>query len=178
MNNQKPDNLRPVTFDNARIIWRNFSGNEKLYNDAGNRNFNLVLDEQTYLAMKADGWNVKKKEPREEGGEPLYHVEVTVSFRGKFPPKLVLVTSSGQTRLAVRPDGTIDADEINILDMVEIEKVDLILNPRWWEGQAGSGIKAYLKTIFVTQREDELEKRYAELEDEGHSYSGGPRFED
>lgn len=176
--NNRPDNLRPVTFDNARILWRNFSGEEKQYNDAGNRNFHLVLDEPTYEAMKADGWNVKRKEPREEGGDPLFHVEVTVSFRGKFPPKLVLVTSAGQTRLAVRPDGTIDADEVNILDMVEIEKVDLIINPRYWEGAAGSGVKAYLKTIFVTQREDELERRYAELENAGESYSGGVRFED
>lgn len=167
----RPNNLRPVTFDNARILWRNFSGAEKMYNEAGNRNFHLVLDEATYNAMKADGWNVKRKEPREEGGEPLFHVEVTVSFRGQYPPKLVLVTSAGQTQLGIGPGGTIDADEINILDMVEIEKVDLIINPRYWEGQAGSGIKAYLKTIYVTQREDELERRYNSMEE-----SGGVQF--
>ena len=160
-------NLRPVTFENCRILWRNFSGAEKQFNAAGDRNFHLVLDEDTYNAMKADGWNVKRKEPREEGGDPLFHVEVTVSFRGKYPPKLVLITSGGQTQLAVRPDGTIDADEINILDMVPMDKVDLFINPRYWEGQQGYGIKAYLKTIYVTMREDELEAKYnAEEADE------------
>lgn len=167
--------LRPVTFENCRILWRNFSGAEKMYNEEGKRNFNLVLDEPTYEAMKADGWNVKRKEPREPGGDPLFHVEVTVSFRGKYPPKIVLVTSGGQNQLALQPNGTIDADEINILDIIPIEKVDLIINPRYWEGQAGSGIKAYLKTIYVTMREDELEAKYnAEEADERHF---GPRFE-
>lgn len=176
MNNNAP-RLRPVTFEDARLIWKNFSGVEKQFNEAGNRNFHLILDEATYQAMKADGWNVKRKEPREEGADPLFHVEVAVSFRpGTRPPKCVLVTGDKQTVLGQHIDGTIHADEINIFDMVAIKKIDLIINPYYWEANGNSGIKAYLKTIYVHQELDELEAKYIQEAEDQPQYDG-PRFE-
>lgn len=172
----RPERPAPVKFLDARLIWVNFSGEAKQYNDPGDRNFHIVLDEATYNAMLADGWNVKKKPARDKHGqldpdaEPLYVLKVDVGFNPNArPPKVVLVTKGGrkQTILGVHPDGSVHPDEVNVLDLVEREKVDLIITGGVWGPNASGeyGIKAWLKTIYVTQREDELELLYAETED-------------
>lgn len=175
----RPNRPAPVTFKDARLMWVNFSGEARQYNDAGDRNFHVVLDEETYQAMLNDGWNVKMKPAKKlVNGEyvldpdspPLYVLKIDVGFNPNArPPKVVLVTKGGrkQTILGVHPDGSIHPDEVNVLDLVEREKVDLIITGGvWGPNRDGEyGIKAWLKTIYVTQREDELELLYAETED-------------
>jgi hypothetical protein len=158
--NEKP--LKPVMIEDARIIFRNFSGKETPFNAEGNRNFNVLIDNAEAEKMAADGWKIKYLKPREEGDEPQARLEVKVNFRGKNPPTVVMISSRGQTRLG--------AAECGILDWAEFEKVDLIINPYHWEVGDKTGIKAYLKSIFVTIVEDELEKKYADVpESAAHS---------
>lgn len=144
--------LPPVTIENAILVYRNFAGKERQYNRAGDRNFNVVLDPDTGEDMIKDGWNVKIREAREEGEDPSYLLQVSVSYENK-PPKVVMITSTGRTFL--------DSDTVEILDYAEFETVDIVINPYAWEVGEKSGIKAYLKTMFATIFEDELEKKYA-----------------
>jgi len=148
--------LQPVVLENRRILFRNFAGEEGRFNAKGNRNFNVVLEPEEAEAMLKDGWNVKYLQAREEGDEPLPRLEVTVKF-GKIPPRVILITSRGKTSL--------DEDMIKILDWAEIENVDLIVRPYEWEVNGKEGVKAYLKSIYVTIREDELEKKYMDVPD-------------
>lgn len=150
------DNRLPnVTIEEGRIMWRNFAGEEGMYNAKGVRNFHVVLDEENGRAMQEDGWNVKYREPREEGDDGLWHMEVTVRY-DNIPPRVVLVTSKGRT--------TIDESMIELLDYADIAKVDMILNPYHWTLKTGkSGVKAYLKSMYVTIQEDELEKKYEDI---------------
>ena len=149
--------LQPVVLENRRILFRNFAGEEGRFNAKGNRNFNVVLEPEEAEAMLKDGWNVKYLTPREEGDEPLPRLEVTVKF-GRIPPRVILITSRGKTAL--------DEDMLKILDWAEIENVDLIVRPyEWGPIQGKSGVKAYLKSIYVTIREDELEKKYMDVPD-------------
>lgn len=142
-----------LKIEGARLIWRNFEGKAGPYNDPGDRSFHVVIPPENVEALREVGWNVRTKPPREEGDEPLNTLEVKVSYRpGSRPPRCVLVTSRGQT--------TLDEDTIKEFDIAEIENVDLIINPYHWEVQGKSGIKAYLKSIYVTVVEDELELKY------------------
>jgi hypothetical protein len=148
--------LQPVVLEGRRILFRNFEGLEGRFNAKGNRNFNVILEPEEAEAMLKDGWNVKYLQPREEGDEPLPRLEVTVKF-GKIPPRIILITSKGKTQL--------DEDMVKLLDWAEIENVDMIVRPYEWEVNGKSGVKAYLKSIYVTIREDELEKKYMDVPD-------------
>ena len=119
-----------IIIENARIIFRNFSGKEDKYNRAGDRNFCVIIeDHNDAQRLIEDGWNIRVMPPREEGDEPRHYLQVAVSFKN-FPPKVVMVTRI-------------------ILEGTKNEK---------------SGVKAYLKTMYVTIEEDEFAEKYAASE--------------
>ena len=149
-----------ITIEDARILFRNFSGKEGQYNRAGDRNFAVLLDDGVAQELANEGWNVKYLKPREEGDEPQAYVQVTASYKGR-PPRVVLITIRGRTNL--------DEDTIDVLDWCDIKHVDLMLNPYHWEVNGKTGIKAYLHSIYVTIVEDELELKYADVPDSAQS---------
>jgi hypothetical protein len=157
-----PKKIGNVLIEDARILFRNFAGEEGQYNAAGKRNFNVILPDDVAEQMLADGWNVKYLQPREgeEDATPTPRLEVSVGYKVR-PPTIVLLTSKGQTRLG-------EAD-VNILDWADIEKADLIIRPYEWDVNGKTGIKAYVQTLYVTIREDELELKYANVPDSAQS---------
>lgn len=149
-----------IRIEGARIGFRNFSGEEGRFNPKGRRNFCVFLEEDIAKDMEKEGWNVKWLQPREEGDEPQAYLQVKVVF-GKIPPKIVLVTGRGKTRL--------DEDTVNILDWAEIQNVDLVIRPYNWEVNGSTGVSAYIKTMYVTLREDEFESKYYDVPDSAAS---------
>lgn len=149
-----------VMIENARIIFRNFAGLEGQYNRAGDRNFGVVLEPALAEQMEKDGWNVKYLRPREEGDEPTPWVQVSVSYKGR-PPRIVMVTYRGDKPQRV----TLPEELVEMVDFADIANADLILNPYVWNVNGKSGIKAYLKSLFVTISQDELERKYADVEE-------------
>jgi hypothetical protein len=148
--------LQPVVLEGRRILFRNFSGEEGRFNAKGQRNFNVLLEDEEAELMLKDGWNVKYLQPRDEGETPQPRLEVSVHF-GKNPPRIVLITSRGKTPL--------DESMVSLLDWADIENVDMIVRPYEWEVNGREGVKAYLKSIYVTIREDALEMKYLDVPD-------------
>lgn len=144
-----------VLMEGVRIVFRNFAGKEGPYNREGDRNFAVLLDDDIAQDMARDGWNVKVLKPRDEESQPQPYLPVTVSFKGR-PPAIVMVTSRGRTNLG--------EDECEILDWADIRNIDLIVRPYEWSVNGKGGIKAYLKSIYITINEDELELKYADLD--------------
>lgn len=145
-----------VLMEDARIIFRNFAGKEGQFNREGDRNFCVTLDSDVATRMEADGWNIKYLKAREEGDERQAYIQVSVGYKNR-PPRVVMITSRGRT--------DVPEELIEILDWADLRTVDLILNPYHWNVSGKSGIKAYLKSIFVTIAEDALELKYADVEE-------------
>ena len=140
----------------ARIGFKNFTGLEGAYNKEGERSFAVFLDDELAERLLEDGWNVKFPKPREftsdeEEDTRQPHLAVEVAF-GKFPPKIVTITND-----VIQ---TVYEDKIHTLDSLKFDNVDMALNPYHWTVNGKSGIKAYLKAIYLTVESDYFTRKY------------------
>lgn len=147
-----PDQVKTFMIEDARIVFRNFSGKEDKYNREGDRNFSVILPEDLAASMLADGWNVKALASREEGEPDTPYIQVAVNFKNR-PPRVVMITSTARTNLG--------EDSVEVLDWAEFATVDLICRGYEWDVNGKQGTKAYLQSLFVTIEEDALERKYA-----------------
>lgn len=152
---QKINNIK---LENAKIRFLNFSGAPGKYNPAGDRNFCVEIPEEIVETLMADGWNIKRSKPRDEEEIGNAYLPVAVKF-SYFPPKIVMVTSKHQVELT--------EDIVGQLDTAEIKNVDLVVRPYIYNVNGKTGVKAYLKTMYVTIEEDEFYNKYDNSTEEG-----------
>lgn len=157
MSNQydKP-RLSNITFENARLVFTNFEGKGDNFNPKGVRNFCVLLDDDVANELKAQGYNVRYLAAREPGDADQAYMQVKVSY-DNYPPKVVLVSpSTGKQTILTE-------DTISILDWTEMANVDFMTSPYEWEINGKTGVKPYLKKMFVTIVEDQLELKYGSI---------------
>lgn len=155
-----PKNVLEI--DGARLVWRNFAGRPDQFNRNGDRNFAVIIPNQEIADKMINhtnkygvGWNVKIRDPREEGDQPFMFLKVKVKFTD-FGPNVYL-KSGNNTRM-------LDESTIDLLDKINIASVDLDIRPYDDMGREGPFRAAYLKSIWVTQDVDRFQSRYAEEE--------------
>ena len=145
-----PNNILQI--DDARIIFRNFSGAPSKFNREGDRNFAVIIPEQEIAdALIAEGWNVKIKPPREDGDTPFMYLPVKIKFNDRGP-RVYLKSGSNIIRL--------DEESISCLDNVDTISVDLDIRPYDWNVNGMEGRTAYLQSIQVTQEVDRFYDQY------------------
>lgn len=147
---------KTLNIENAHIMFKNFSGKGDQFNRAGDRNFCVRIDDPDVARqLRNEGWNVKQLRPRDDDEEGTYYLQVKVSYK-VIPPKVYMIAGKKKTLL--------DEEAINTLDFAEINTSDLIITPYNWEINGKKGVKAYLKTAYVTIEQDAFAAKYAEEE--------------
>ena len=134
-----------LEINDAKIIYRNFSGRGDKFNREGDRNFSLLIPD-TELAdrLVEEGWNVKIKDPRDEGDVPFMHLPVKVKFNDRGPI-VYLKTGNKQVRLY--------EDSVSCLDNIDILSVDSLEDFVW----------DYEKIHIITNDFIEKSKNYLEM---------------
>lgn len=147
---------REIMIENAEIRFRNFGGAKDQYNPNGKRSFVVLLNLEDAADLIGEGWNVKYLKPLEEGDAPRPYLNVEVKY-GVAPPVITVISGHKKTR--------IDEETVGMLDWAEIENVDLIIRPYNWSMSGKTGVKAYLKKMYVMIKVDKFEEKYADFED-------------
>ena len=146
------------TFYNARLIFRNFAGEPSQYNKAGDRNFGLVVDDLLLAdQLMAEGWNLKPLKQRDEDDTPKFQIPVAVRY-DNFPPKVYKISGKRKTLL--------DEDAVGSWDNEDFATVEVTISPSSWTMNGKTGVKAYLKVMFVTLAQDELSAKYSDDEED------------
>lgn len=150
-----------INIGNARILFRNFEGRPDKYNKDGKRGFCVIIDDPERAEQLAeDGWNVRILKPRDEDEVPRHYIPVAVSYK-IAPPKIYMIAGKKKVLL--------DEETVGQLDYADIRNVDLIIRPYNWEmsdkNGVSSGVKAYLKTMYMTVEEDEFAYKYEDDHD-------------
>ena len=139
--------------DDARIVFRNFSGVGSKYNREGDRNFALVIETQEQAdELIKNGWNVRVKDGRDEGEGPFMFLPVKIKFNDRGP---IVYLQTGNNR------NKLDEESIDCLDNIDIISADMDIRPYNWEVNGKTGCTAYLQSIRVHQS---IVDRFAEEE--------------
>jgi len=144
-----------IVLEDVQLRFRNFAGREGMYNALGDRNFAVLLPKHIADEMVQNGWNVKLLKARDEDEEDQPYISVKVNFKSQRPPLIKMITSRGTTIL--------DEESVDVLDWVDIQQVDLMINPYEWNVGGKTGVKAYLQSMYITIIEDPLEAKYADI---------------
>jgi hypothetical protein len=165
-----------LQIDHARITHKNFEGRESDYNEAGKRNFSLIIaggtiddgisvrevdrDEmaeilQSQVNEYGDGWNIKIKPARTPEEEPFVYLPVKITTKRSVPP--VFINSAGNV---VR----LEEDALKNIDYISIRHVNLDIRPYDDQMRGRSFRVAYLDSMEVIQEIDRFTARYAEEE--------------
>lgn len=145
-----------LAIDNARIIFKNFTGKDDKFGREGDRSFSIVIEDDALAEQLAnDGWNVKPLTPRDPDEKVNHFIKVKISFKVR-PPKIWLLTNHKRTLL--------DEDTIATLQYARIENADVVVSPWRWEVNGKTGIAAYLETLYVKIEDDPFADKYADYE--------------
>lgn len=149
---------KPIVLRNIGVLFRNFTGEARRFNNAGDRNFNASLSLEQAEMLSNLGFNIKTLPARDEWSEDTQLLKVKVSYRYN-PPSVKLLTSKATREL--------DEDTIDILDKISIQHCDISIMPSEWTQPDGrTGVTAYLWSARVTMLEDPLDIDEPVVEDE------------
>lgn len=148
--------IADLEIENARIIFRNFSGKPDKFNPQGNiRKFGVIINPEIVDSLREEGWNIKMLPPKEDGAEPLYYLSVKVQYGEYRKPNVYLITREKKELLT--------EENVSAIDFADLLNVDLVIQPHYWEVNGKNGINAYLKTGYFEIQSDRFAAKYEDL---------------
>ena len=160
----RKDRMEDVTLkglQNKDIIFRNFEGVANRFNNAGDKNFCIIIDEELAGYLQSKGFTIKHTNGSEDY-EPAPYIKIKLGFTRKdgtdnpHPPKIFKIDSTGIRQL--------NKDTVKILDGVRFTNVDLIFSASPYIDSKTNETRysAYLSHLYATIEENELEREYNE----------------
>jgi hypothetical protein len=146
-----------LVLEDVTILFPNFAGEKKRFNDEGKRNFCIALPEDLAEVMAEEGWNVKRLRPLDENEVGTPFLKINVNYKGRTKPKASVVTLSRNIRTPL------DEEDIELFDWAEFATVDIIINPYDWDNSGIPTRTAYLANIIGIFAEDMLEQKYGHI---------------
>lgn len=133
-----------VIIEDARLLFKNFAGAKTRFNDAGKRNFNIVIDDPEVVQQMLDmGYNVRILGKREDDDEVTNVVKVNVNFDSKWPPRVYEVVDNKKIPL--------DGESVGILDDAYLTNVDIVCSTyRSGMGQFENRATLYLRELYAS----------------------------
>lgn len=179
-----------LQIDDARIIFRNFSGAPSKYNREGDRNFAVVIPNDTLKKVIFLGYpegisdeergeisGMSEKELLERGyartvADELVARGWNITIKppreeGEEPLCILKVKvkfNDHGPAIYLRTNGVtnqLDEESVGMLDNIDILSVDMDIRPYHWEVKGETGVSAYLQSMCVTQRIDRFAERFA-----------------
>ena len=152
-----------LKIENAVLAWPNFSGKATQFNpNGGKRTFCVLLNEEIADILSADGWNVKRRPPREDGDYPLIYTEIVINMQSQYPPDVYVRNEfNGKGTMRKLTD-----DNISMLDNIQIVNADLVIHP-YEHGIGQFKVKGYARFVNVLQAQSNyFGDKYSEYESE------------
>lgn len=166
----------------AKMIYTNFAGEAGQYNDAGNRNFNILLDKKDFDFLTDEGFRPRERDL--DGADPQYMLKINVRFKNDPTdtrnPKVLFKTKYGNKRLfAEHTSAVIDGEQvsfspIDILDWADIDNINLAFNE--YQSPKSDHKTAYLQLLIATKHEDPFEDEFYSDQDEPDSAQNTMEF--
>lgn len=139
---------RTLQFDEAQLIFKNFSGAAKEYNKEGDKNFAIKIDPEFVAQLQNSknkegiGWNVKTFTPKADPQNPNKDLTPINYLKVKI--------GKGDIPIQIELDGNIDrCVDMNVLDSLYIEKADIDISAYDSVVMGKSYRSAYLKGMKV-----------------------------
>lgn len=153
----KPHAGPAVTLENVGVVYKNFTGQKGMYNEEGERSFNIVIDDlQIAEQMLADGFNLKPFLDEDENVTG-HHMNVKLNYKSRRPPRVYRVTDEGRNQLLL------NAQTIGMLDSVTINMADLTLGTWYWRESDLPNVTVYCNVMYAHVEEDPLDAKYSDL---------------
>lgn len=149
--------------ENCKITFRNLGGRPTEYDrNGGKRTFAVLLNPEMATELLNAGFEVKQFVNKETGEAGDYYLKVKVNFRydddgNLIAPHIYLI--NGATKQELGPT------TVSVVDRADIKFVDLTITPYAYHTPSRDGVSAYCVNMYVNIEEDELEKKYAMLDD-------------
>lgn len=149
--------------ENCKITFRNLGGRPTDFDrNGGKRSFAVLLNPDSATELMNAGFEVKQFINKETGEPGDYYLKVKVNFRyddegNLIAPHIYLINGATKTELG--------PTTVSVVDRADIKYVDMIITPYAYHAPNRDGISAYCVSMYVNIEEDELEKKYAMLDD-------------
>lgn len=101
--------------------------------------------------LASEGWNIKIRDPREEGDDPFIFLPVKIKFNDRGP-RVYLVSGNNTNNIS--------EDMVSMLDNIDIITTSMDIRPYDWDVNGKTGRTAYLQVIEVVQNVDRFAERY------------------